>query len=172
MKNVPDSPLRLVDTPMPEEERLKAVLNSLSGEGKAASKISGADQLADELAFKKRFGFSMNSAQRKSLLGLKAEFDLTDDEIKHMKRTSSLKITAKAVELNASREAAIAAQLYIVVLSLIVATIWWFATTNVLKGGNVIMALTFIVCFLLVAKYFRWACIKPWQLQKRLIQEL
>lgn len=161
MNNIPN-------TPSLGEKRLIAVLNTASGEGKTASKTSAADQLADELAFKKRFGFSMNSAQRNSLLDLKAEFDLTDDEIKHMKKTNSLKITGKTVELNASRETAIAAQLYIVVLSLIVAMIWWFATTNILKGGNVLMILAFITGSFVVAKYFRWACIEPWQLQKRL----
>ena len=87
-----------------------------------------------------------------------------------MKITISLKITAKTVKLNASREAAIAAQLYIVVLSLIVAVIWWFATANIIKAGNVLVVLAFVAGSFVVAKYFRWACIEPRQMQKWLTQ--
>lgn len=57
----------------------------------------------DEVVFKKRFGFSVNAAQRKSIFALKREADLTDDEICLLKRSGSLRYDHYPATIDAPR---------------------------------------------------------------------
>jgi hypothetical protein len=58
--------------------------------------------LGQERAFKKRFGFDLNQRRRNQLIDLKHRADLTDREIRLLKRTGSLEFRPSGAEISTS----------------------------------------------------------------------
>lgn len=83
--------------------------------------------IADERAFKARFGFDRPRRYRENLIRMKHTLDLTDKEIRLLKITGSLPFDARGARLAASRLMAIYGRVLIVLLGLLMAYAWLLA---------------------------------------------
>lgn len=86
--------------------RILCVPDGTEAPAQAAPELSAEQKdvavLEQERAFKKRFGFDLNQRQRDQLIDLKHRADLTDSEIRLLRRTGSLEFRAAGAEISTS----------------------------------------------------------------------
>lgn len=75
--------------------------------------------LQDEQVFLKRFGFDANRVQRGQIIAFKAKSDITDAEIRLLKKSGSLVYNADGVEISAPAAVAAFGYVQIVVLGML-----------------------------------------------------
>lgn len=92
------------ETELAELGRLLCEIDSTEAPENSAPKqtVEQSDEavLEQERAFKKRFGFDLNQRQRNQLIDLKHRADLTDREIRLLKRTGSLVFRSTGAEIS------------------------------------------------------------------------
>ena len=127
--------------------------------------------IADEYIFRARFGFVRPRRDRERLIRMKHQFDLTDDEIRVLKRAGALSFGVHQVRLVAERWLAAYGWLVLGFLGLM-ESLAWSATLQ--RSAVPPVLLLKLVSLTLVFGGLGWIVhmihVRPWQIAKRMRQ--
>lgn len=156
-----------------DEEQLKRIVAEAIDES-TWSKTQQEDHeaLESERAFRRRFGFVVNRAQRQRVLELKYADDLTDNEIRQLRRSASLDLKSNPARNTASPLLqwfgyALVAMVCLQMLLGILAVIRGDERT-LPQFAQIVAFEAVLVCMLVVADYFY---IRPNQIRLRALRE-
>ena len=161
-----------VDPPMNEDSFKRIVAEAIGDSVWSKTRQEDREALEHEHAFRRRFGFVVNRTQRQRVLELKYTADLTDNEIRQLRRSASLDLKSNPARNTASPLLqwfgyALVAMVCLQMLLGILAVIR--ADERTLPQFTQIVAFEAVmVCMLAVADYFY---IRPNQIRLRALRE-
>lgn len=124
--------------------------------------------VADEHAFRARFGFERPRLDRKHLIELKHALDLTDREIRLLQRAGALSFKPGGVRLSASRWVAVYGRVMIATLGLLgLQTCHLASRQNAVTFSLVAKLVGLAVAFAGMGWFIQSIYIRPWLIQKR-----
>lgn len=131
------------------------------------------DQLvvSDEQAFRKRFGFAVNRTQRRQIIELKHDADLTDMEVRALKTSASLVFRDGALKVMAPTPMAVWGYIQILLLGLLMfLTILGVVSASRLNWKLVVGAILINALLLFAMKLSNETFIWPERIRKRMQQ--
>ncbi len=162
--------------PSPQlDPRLEEIRQLLSESEPIDTQYSDDEVIKDEHKFRRRFGlgFHWNHRDRRGLIELKRQYDLTDREIRLFHYTGNLRKTIFGVVLTANRWVALWGGVQLAFFGLLFVTLFlslwprfWTEPSQTVKP---LMAL---IVLLLSCVVIYWLYVKPWLVQRQLFKKI
>lgn len=158
---------------VPSAEWVKSFIAEAFDESTLA-RMAQQDQVAldDELAFHRRFGFTVNRSRRKKVVDFKHAADLTDQEIRLLWRTANLDLNGEKARISATNLAEAWGYVQIAALCLLMVFGFWAALYVGEASLRQLVALSlfeFVLVGLLSA--VNWMYVRPNQIRRRIARE-